>query len=126
MSTPSALDLASRIGGEIDRSEVQSSVEKYEKYHSYYGGNKHERNANYSDMISGGKTCMGLSPVGVATVPTTVFMNGTILMDTGSRDGVEAWAYLGEEYRSILEHNEELPAFASMDPSPLKQFPETK
>ncbi|XP_024022049.1 cycloartenol-C-24-methyltransferase [Morus notabilis] len=47
-----ALDLASGIGGKIDKSEVLSAVEKYEKYHVHYGGEEEERKANYSDLAN--------------------------------------------------------------------------
>ncbi|KAG5253906.1 cycloartenol-C-24-methyltransferase [Salix suchowensis] len=52
MSKAGALDLASGLGGKIDKSDVLSSVEKYEKYHVYYGGAEEERKANYSDMVN--------------------------------------------------------------------------
>ncbi|KAH8520095.1 hypothetical protein H0E87_001525 [Populus deltoides] len=79
MSKAGALDLASGLGGKIDKSDVLSSVEKfffsvevfcflslylyndfedfgcsklYEKYHVYYGGAEEDRKANYSDMVN--------------------------------------------------------------------------
>ncbi|KAI8545864.1 hypothetical protein RHMOL_Rhmol07G0070500 [Rhododendron molle] len=51
MSKAGALDLATSVGGEIDKNEVLSAVEKYEKYHCYYGGEEKERNDNYADMV---------------------------------------------------------------------------
>ncbi|EEF44601.1 cycloartenol-C-24-methyltransferase isoform X1 [Ricinus communis] len=52
MSKAGALDLASGVGGKIDKNEVLSAVEKYEKYHVYYGGAEEERKANYTDMVN--------------------------------------------------------------------------
>lgn len=52
MSNPTALDLASGLGGKIEKSEVLSAVEQYEKYHSMHGGDEDERKANYTDMVN--------------------------------------------------------------------------
>ncbi|KAK8635777.1 hypothetical protein V6N13_004495 [Hibiscus sabdariffa] len=52
MSKAGALDLASGLGGKIDKTEVLSAVEKYEKYHVFYGGEEEERKANYTDMVN--------------------------------------------------------------------------
>ncbi|KAJ4822737.1 Cycloartenol-C-24-methyltransferase [Turnera subulata] len=52
MSKAGALDLASGLGGKIDKTEVLSAVEKYEKYHVFYGGDEEERKAHYSDMVN--------------------------------------------------------------------------
>lgn len=52
MSKAGALDLASGVGGKIEKKEVLSAVEQYEKYHGYYGGEEEERKANYSDMVN--------------------------------------------------------------------------
>ncbi|XVE76751.1 hypothetical protein DITRI_Ditri13aG0006200 [Diplodiscus trichospermus] len=51
MSKFGVLDFASGIGGELDKNEVLSAVEKYEKYHVLYGGDEEERKANYTDMV---------------------------------------------------------------------------
>ncbi|KAK9189270.1 hypothetical protein WN944_020676 [Citrus x changshan-huyou] len=52
MSKAGAFDLASGVGGKIDKTEVLSAVEKYEKYHVCYGGEEEERKANYTDMVN--------------------------------------------------------------------------
>ncbi|KAL9424380.1 hypothetical protein AB3S75_036294 [Citrus x aurantiifolia] len=52
MSKAGAFDLASGVGGKIDKTEVLSAVEKYEKYHVCYGGGEEEREANYTDMVN--------------------------------------------------------------------------
>ncbi|KAB5541014.1 hypothetical protein DKX38_013988 [Salix brachista] len=52
MSKAGALNLASGLGGKIDKSDVLSAVEKYEKYHVCYGGDEEERKANYTDMVN--------------------------------------------------------------------------
>ncbi|XP_050211056.1 cycloartenol-C-24-methyltransferase [Mercurialis annua] len=52
MSKGGALDLASGVGGKIDKDDVLSAVDKYEKYHVYYGGAEEERKANYTDMVN--------------------------------------------------------------------------
>ncbi|KAG4947778.1 hypothetical protein AAZX31_15G258000 [Glycine max] len=46
------MDLASNLGGKIDKAEVLSAVQKYEKYHVCYGGQEEERKANYTDMVN--------------------------------------------------------------------------
>ncbi|GAU12615.1 hypothetical protein TSUD_121060 [Trifolium subterraneum] len=46
------MDLASNLGGKIQKAEVLSAVDKYEKYHVCYGGQEEERKANYSDMVN--------------------------------------------------------------------------
>ncbi|KAJ8423137.1 hypothetical protein Cgig2_016490 [Carnegiea gigantea] len=52
MSKAGALDLASGVGGKIEKDSVLSAVEKYEKYHVYYGGEDEERKTNYTDMVN--------------------------------------------------------------------------
>ncbi|PSS26476.1 Cycloartenol-C-24-methyltransferase [Actinidia chinensis var. chinensis] len=52
MSNPGALDLAATVGGMMEKEEVFSAVEKYEKYHGYCGGEEKERKDNYSDMVN--------------------------------------------------------------------------
>ncbi|PRQ44702.1 putative sterol 24-C-methyltransferase [Rosa chinensis] len=49
MSKSGALDLASRVGGKIERNQVLSAVHKYEKYHF---GDEEDRKANYTDMVN--------------------------------------------------------------------------
>ncbi|KAG7945722.1 hypothetical protein I3843_14G004100 [Carya illinoinensis] len=46
------LSLASRIGGKIQKKEVLSAVENYEKYHVAYGGEEEERKTNYTDLAN--------------------------------------------------------------------------
>lgn len=52
MSRSGALDLASGVGGKIEKNEVLSAVQKYEKYHVCHGGDEEERRANYTDMVN--------------------------------------------------------------------------
>ncbi|KHG15107.1 Cycloartenol-C-24-methyltransferase -like protein [Gossypium arboreum] len=52
MSKAGALDLASGLGGKIEKAEVLSAVEQYERYHVFYGGEEEERKANYTDMVN--------------------------------------------------------------------------
>ncbi|CAH9098961.1 unnamed protein product [Cuscuta epithymum] len=52
MSKTGTFDFASGLGGKIDKSEVLSAVDKYEKYHGYYGGEEEERKNNYTDMVN--------------------------------------------------------------------------
>ncbi|KAF7137453.1 hypothetical protein RHSIM_Rhsim07G0057300 [Rhododendron simsii] len=52
MSKAGAFDLATGVGGKIEKDEVLSAVDKYEKYHSYYGGEEKERKDNYTDMVN--------------------------------------------------------------------------
>ncbi|KAL0464450.1 UNVERIFIED_CONTAM: Cycloartenol-C-24-methyltransferase [Sesamum latifolium] len=46
------LDLASGVGGKIEKDNVLSAVDKYEKYHVCYGGQEEERKSNYTDMVN--------------------------------------------------------------------------
>ncbi|XP_027170492.1 vinorine synthase-like [Coffea eugenioides] len=46
--------------------------------------------------------------------------NLVILMDTRSGEGIEAWVTIKEELMAIFEKNQELLAFASLNPSPLE------
>ncbi|KAI3745707.1 hypothetical protein L6452_08113 [Arctium lappa] len=48
-----------------------------------------------------------------------VFINLITLMDTKCGEGIEAWVNLDEEVMKILQHNPELLAFASLDPTRL-------
>ncbi|PIN08562.1 SAM-dependent methyltransferase [Handroanthus impetiginosus] len=52
MSKAGTLDLASGVGGKIEKEEVLTAVEKYEKYHVCYGGKDEERKSNYADMVN--------------------------------------------------------------------------
>ncbi|XP_039114236.1 cycloartenol-C-24-methyltransferase 1-like [Dioscorea cayenensis subsp. rotundata] len=52
MSKSGALDLATGVGGKINKKEVQSAVEQYEKYHVCFGGDEETRKTNYSDMVN--------------------------------------------------------------------------
>ncbi|KAH0888167.1 hypothetical protein HID58_050596, partial [Brassica napus] len=70
MSKSGAMDLASNLGGKIDKSDVLAAVEKYvcslsivnfhlsedvemyEQYHEFHGGDEEERKANYTDMVN--------------------------------------------------------------------------
>jgi shikimate O-hydroxycinnamoyltransferase len=60
------------------------------------------------------------SGVGSSGDSETVFPTAIILMDTKSGDGVEAWVALEKEDMTILAQDNELLAFASLDPSPIK------
>jgi len=63
---------------------------------------------------------MWVSSVGSSGDSETVFPTSIILMDTKSRNGVEAWVTLEEEDMTMLVQDKELLAFASLDPSPIK------
>ncbi|KAL3622540.1 Cycloartenol-C-24-methyltransferase 1 [Castilleja foliolosa] len=52
MSKTGTMDLASGLGGKIDKDQVLSAVDKYEKYHVCYGGAEEERKENYTDMVN--------------------------------------------------------------------------
>ncbi|KAL6125023.1 hypothetical protein ACLB2K_077531 [Fragaria x ananassa] len=52
MSKAGAFDLASGLGGKIDKTDVLSAVDKYEKYHVCYGGEEEARKSNYTDMVN--------------------------------------------------------------------------
>ncbi|MED6181205.1 Cycloartenol-C-24-methyltransferase [Stylosanthes scabra] len=46
------LDLTSAVGGnKIEKAQVLDAVDKYEKYHDYYGGKQEDRDANYTDVV---------------------------------------------------------------------------
>ncbi len=63
---------------------------------------------------------MWVSSVGLSGDSETVFPTSIILMDTKSRNGVEAWVTLEEEDMTMLVQDKELLAFVSLDPSPIK------
>lgn len=46
--------------------------------------------------------------------------NFVTLLDTKSRKGVEAWVFMGDQELHVLEQNEELLEFASVNPSTLE------
>ncbi|KAJ4723782.1 vinorine synthase-like [Melia azedarach] len=48
--------------------------------------------------------------------------NVVLFMDTKDRNGIEAWVTLHEEQMAVLERDKELLAFATLDPSPLKEY----
>ncbi|KAI3831851.1 hypothetical protein MKX03_022223 [Papaver bracteatum] len=52
MSKSGTFDLATGVGGNIDKKEVPSAVDKYEKYHARYGGEEADRTQNYADMAN--------------------------------------------------------------------------
>nr|XP_023916352.1 cycloartenol-C-24-methyltransferase-like isoform X2 [Quercus suber]POF05666.1 cycloartenol-c-24-methyltransferase [Quercus suber] len=52
MSKSGALDLASGVGGKLQKKQVLSTVQRYEKYHVHHGGDEEERKANYTDMVN--------------------------------------------------------------------------
>ncbi|PIN27157.1 SAM-dependent methyltransferase [Handroanthus impetiginosus] len=52
MASMGGLDLATGVGGRIDKNDVLSAVDKYEKYHVCNGGKEEERKANYADMVN--------------------------------------------------------------------------
>ncbi|KAI0524992.1 hypothetical protein KFK09_004382 [Dendrobium nobile] len=52
MAKSGALDLATGVGGSIKKKDVESAVEKYEKYHVEFGGDEKTRKTNYTDMVN--------------------------------------------------------------------------
>ncbi|KAL7613924.1 hypothetical protein Lser_V15G04920 [Lactuca serriola] len=56
---------------------------------------------------------------GIVGDGSPVFMNLVTLMDTKSGEGIEAWVNLDESEMEILQKNQELLSYASLDPSPL-------
>ncbi|XP_051123512.1 cycloartenol-C-24-methyltransferase [Andrographis paniculata] len=52
MAKAGTLDLASGVGGKIEKQQVLSAVDKYEKYHGFYGGHEEDRKVNYTDMVN--------------------------------------------------------------------------
>ncbi|RLM58785.1 hypothetical protein C2845_PM18G06230 [Panicum miliaceum] len=52
LSKSGTLDLAPSVGGKINKDEVKSAVDEYEKYHGYYGGKEEARKSNYTDMVN--------------------------------------------------------------------------
>ncbi|KAK1306762.1 Cycloartenol-C-24-methyltransferase 1 [Acorus calamus] len=47
-----AIDLARGLGGKIEKEEIRSAVDQYEKYHGHFGGDEGARKANYTDMVN--------------------------------------------------------------------------
>ncbi|ESR45466.1 hypothetical protein CICLE_v10001111mg [Citrus x clementina] len=60
-------------------------------------------------------SCVGLDGSIITHSPTIV------LTDTRLRDGIEAWVFLLDDDMALLEVDEELLAFANLDPSPFAQ-----
>ncbi|XP_048131241.1 stemmadenine O-acetyltransferase-like isoform X2 [Rhodamnia argentea] len=58
-----------------------------------------------------------VSAVGTTEETQNLKVDIVILLDTKSREGVEAWVFTGEDQLDVLEQNEELLEFASVDPS---------
>ncbi|CAH1435345.1 unnamed protein product [Lactuca virosa] len=56
---------------------------------------------------------------GVVAEGAPVFVKFVTLMDTKSGEGIEAWVNLDESEMEILQKNQELLSYASLDPSPL-------
>ncbi|XP_071721724.1 cycloartenol-C-24-methyltransferase-like [Rutidosis leptorrhynchoides] len=52
MSKSGAMDLASGVGGGLEKTHVLSAVEEYEKYHTIYGGEQEKRTAEYTDLAN--------------------------------------------------------------------------
>ncbi|XAR64445.1 Deacetylvindoline O-acetyltransferase [Bertholletia excelsa] len=52
-----------------------------------------------------------------AALPGKVFKNTLVLMDTPSKDGIEAWVTLGEKEMVVFESDLELLPFCSLNPS---------
>ncbi|PIN08614.1 SAM-dependent methyltransferase [Handroanthus impetiginosus] len=52
MSKAGALDLVFGVGGKMEKEEVLTAVDKYEKYHIWHGGKEQERKSNYADMVN--------------------------------------------------------------------------
>ncbi|XP_058073696.1 cycloartenol-C-24-methyltransferase-like isoform X2 [Magnolia sinica] len=52
MSKAGPLDLASGLGGKIDKKEVLSAVHQYERCHVGFGGDEEARKADYTDMVN--------------------------------------------------------------------------
>lgn len=52
MSRSGALDLATGVGGKLEKKDVKSAVDQYEKYHASFGGEEEARKANYTDMVN--------------------------------------------------------------------------
>ncbi|RDY06512.1 Cycloartenol-C-24-methyltransferase, partial [Mucuna pruriens] len=46
------MNLASGLGGKIDKTQILSVVDKYKKYHACYGGQEEERKTNCVDMVN--------------------------------------------------------------------------
>ncbi|KAM7268363.1 hypothetical protein ACFE04_010529 [Oxalis oulophora] len=52
MSKAGTFDLASGVGGNIDKDQVLSAVQQYEKYHVLHGGDEGARKSEYTDMVN--------------------------------------------------------------------------
>eukprot|EP00246_Nothoceros_aenigmaticus_P006168 TRINITY_DN18951_c0_g1_i1.p1 TRINITY_DN18951_c0_g1~~TRINITY_DN18951_c0_g1_i1.p1 ORF type:complete len:344 (+),score=41.99 TRINITY_DN18951_c0_g1_i1:158-1189(+) len=52
MAKVGAIDLVTGTGGHIERNQMLSAVDSYEKYHTEHGGEEIDRKSNYSDMVN--------------------------------------------------------------------------
>nr|XP_010909400.1 cycloartenol-C-24-methyltransferase 1 [Elaeis guineensis] len=50
MSNSRPLSFVTNVGGRIQKEEVKSAMEQYEKFHDCYGGNEETRKANAADL----------------------------------------------------------------------------
>ncbi|XP_059462081.1 stemmadenine O-acetyltransferase-like [Corylus avellana] len=72
------------------------------------------------DIDFGWEKPMWVSLVGATGDSETVFRSRIYLMDTRSGNGIEAWVLLDKEDMTMLAQDQELLAFASLDPSPIE------
>ncbi|EEF48741.1 transferase, putative [Ricinus communis] len=60
------------------------------------------------------------SSIGFSTDATAPILNSIILMDSKLEKGIEAWVFMDKEDLVLLDKYEELLAYASINPSPMK------
>lgn len=60
------------------------------------------------------------SVTGPPESPATAILNAILLMDTNMGNGIEAWVYLHEDTMAILQVDQQLLQYATVDPSPIK------
>ncbi|KAI6688452.1 hypothetical protein NL676_025280 [Syzygium grande] len=77
-------------------------------------------NFGHYEIDFGWGTPAWVSMVGLTEEIQNRPMNFVTLLDTKSRKGVEAWVFMGEQELHVLEQNEELLEFASVNPSTLE------
>ncbi|KAK3425033.1 hypothetical protein EUGRSUZ_F01762 [Eucalyptus grandis] len=57
-----------------------------------------------------------VSPVGFPEESGNLIVNTVLLLDTRCRKGIEAWVFIDEQELEVLEQNEELTEYASINP----------
>lgn len=113
-------EFVKNLRGDKGRQVMEESLEKLKdcgKMKDYFGFTSWCKMGFYEADFGWGKP---IWVCGSVCHGSPVFMNFIVLMDTRFGDGIEAWVNMDEQEMEILQHNQQLMAFASLDQSPLQ------